>query len=70
MGGQQMHGADQTLGLPPVNQEKELLIFITTTIVDPEGKRVHSDDEMPFARDGIPTQPQMPPQRKDSPPGP
>ena len=37
--------------------DKELLIFITVTIVDEAGNRVHSDDELPFAQQGIPTQP-------------
>ena len=29
----------------------------TATIVDPAGNRVHSDDELPFAQTGVPTQP-------------
>jgi type II secretory pathway component GspD/PulD (secretin) len=28
-------------------KDKELIIFVTPTIVDPDGNRVHSDDEMP-----------------------
>jgi general secretion pathway protein D len=31
-----------------------LMIFVTTTIVDPAGSRVHSDDELPFALTGVP----------------
>jgi len=45
-------------GLPPTVQDKELLVFITATIIDPAGNRVHSDDELPFAQDGTPSQPQ------------
>jgi len=29
--------------------KKNLMIFVTPTIVDPAGNRVHSDDELPFA---------------------
>ena len=39
------------------SSDKELLVFVTATIVDPAGNRVHSDDELPFAKDGIPPQP-------------
>jgi len=35
---------------------KNLMIFVTATIVDPAGNRVHSDDELPFAQNSIPTQ--------------
>jgi general secretion pathway protein D len=34
-----------------------LMIFVTATIVDPAGNRVHSDDELPFAQSTIPQQP-------------
>jgi general secretion pathway protein D len=34
-----------------------LLIFVTPTIIDPAGNRVHNDDDMPFARNSIPPQP-------------
>jgi general secretion pathway protein D len=37
--------------------KKHLLIFVTPTIIDPAGNRVHSDDELPFARKAIPLQP-------------
>lgn len=33
-----------------------LMIFVTATIVDPAGSRVHSDDELPFAQTGVPVQ--------------
>lgn len=38
-------------------QKKNLMIFVTATIVDPAGNPVHSDDEMPFAQNSIPPQP-------------
>jgi type II secretory pathway component GspD/PulD (secretin) len=38
--------------------DKELLVFITATIVDPSGNRVHTDKDLPFAKDGILSQPQ------------
>jgi general secretion pathway protein D len=37
--------------------KKNLMIFVTATIVDPAGNRVHSDDELPFAQAAVPTQP-------------
>jgi len=37
--------------------KKNLMIFVTATIVDPAGNRVHSDDELPFAQSAIPPQP-------------
>jgi type II secretory pathway component GspD/PulD (secretin) len=40
--------------------ETELLVFITATIVDPAGNRVHSAGELPFAKEQAPVQP--PPQ--------
>ncbi|MGA2280509.1 MAG: hypothetical protein ABSG80_09430 [Verrucomicrobiota bacterium] len=36
--------------------KKNLMIFVTATIVDPAGNRVHSDDELPFAQNTIPPQ--------------
>ncbi|MGA2683912.1 MAG: hypothetical protein ABSF51_02555 [Verrucomicrobiota bacterium] len=40
-----------------VSVKKNLMIFVTATIVDPAGNRVHSDDELPFAQSAIPPQP-------------
>jgi len=37
--------------------ESDILVFITATIVDPAGNRVHTDDELPFAQQGTPPQP-------------
>ncbi len=39
------------------NVRKNLMIFVTATVVDPAGNRVHSDDQLPFAQSTIPTQP-------------
>lgn len=36
--------------------KKNLMIFVTATIVDPAGNRVHSDDELPFAQNAVPPQ--------------
>lgn len=38
-------------------EKKNLMIFVTATIVDPAGNRVHSDDDLPFAQNSIPEQP-------------
>jgi general secretion pathway protein D len=37
--------------------KKNLMIFVTATIVDPAGNRVHSDDDLPFAQTAVPPQP-------------
>ena len=39
-------------------QKKNLMIFVTATIVDPSGSRVHSDDDLPFAQTSTPVQPE------------
>jgi len=38
-------------------QKRNLLVFITPTIIDPAGNRVHADGQMPTAREVIPPQP-------------
>ena len=35
---------------------KQLLVFVTVTLVDRAGNRIHTDDEMQFAQKGIPPQ--------------
>jgi Flp pilus assembly secretin CpaC len=45
---------------------KELLVFVTVTLVDPAGNRVHSEDELPFAETEIPPQPPQPNQSDSS----
>jgi len=47
--------------------ETEILVFVTAEIVDPAGKRVHSDDDLPFAQKGAPPQPQPPPPHQPPP---
>jgi Flp pilus assembly secretin CpaC/tetratricopeptide (TPR) repeat protein len=37
-------------------KKKNLMIFVTPTIIDPAGNRFHSDEEMPFAQNAIPIQ--------------
>jgi len=37
-------------------KKKNLVIFVTPTIIDPAGNRLHTEDEMPFAQTGIPPQ--------------
>lgn len=37
--------------------KRNLMIFVTPTLIDPAGNRVHTDDEMPFARVSVPVQP-------------
>jgi type II secretory pathway component GspD/PulD (secretin) len=36
--------------------KKNLLVFITPTLIDPAGNRLHSDDDMPLIRSGVPPQ--------------
>ena len=40
-----------------VTDKKNLMIFVTAQIVDPAGNRVHSDDDLPFAQNSVPSQP-------------
>jgi len=37
-------------------KKKNLLIFVTPTIIDPAGNRIHTDEEMPFAQTMVPPQ--------------
>lgn len=39
------------------NADRQVLVLITATIVDPAGNRVHSDDKLPFNPSTIPPQP-------------
>jgi type II secretory pathway component GspD/PulD (secretin) len=38
-------------------KKKKLLVFITPTLIDPAGNRLHTEEEMPFSRDRVPAQP-------------
>jgi len=42
------------------SDKENLMIFVTATIIDPAGNRVHTDDQMPFAKISIPSQPTAP----------
>jgi len=37
-------------------KKRNLVIFVTPTIIDPAGNRVHSEEDMPFAQNSIPPQ--------------
>jgi type II secretory pathway component GspD/PulD (secretin) len=37
-------------------KKKNLLIFVTPTIIDPAGNRVHSEEDLPFAQNALPPQ--------------
>jgi general secretion pathway protein D len=39
-----------------ITKKKNLLIFVTPTIIDPAGNPVHSPDDMPFAQATVPQQ--------------
>jgi general secretion pathway protein D len=38
------------------SSKQNLLIFVTPTIIDPAGNRVHTDEDLPFAQNNTPTQ--------------
>jgi general secretion pathway protein D len=40
--------------------KENLMIFVTATIVNPDGTRFHTDDELPFAANSIPAQKPLP----------
>ena len=37
-------------------KKTSLVIFVTPTIIDPAGNRVHSEEDLPFAQNSIPVQ--------------
>jgi type II secretory pathway component GspD/PulD (secretin) len=41
-----------------VAKKTSLVIFVTPTIIDPAGNRVHSEEDLPFAQTTIPKQTQ------------
>jgi general secretion pathway protein D len=51
------------------SKKKNLVIFVTPTIIDPAGNRVHSEEEMPFAQNAIPPQARIAPQPGAAQPG-
>jgi general secretion pathway protein D len=38
------------------SSKKNLYIFVTPTIIDPAGNRVHNDEDLPFTQRSIPSQ--------------
>lgn len=38
-----------------VNRKSNLLVFVTPTIIDPAGNKLHSEEEMPFTQSTIPS---------------
>jgi general secretion pathway protein D len=39
-----------------ISMKKNLVIFVTPTLIDPAGNRLHTDEELPFAQRSIPAQ--------------
>lgn len=39
-----------------ITEKKNLVIFVTPTIIDPAGNRVHADEDLPFAQRVVPPQ--------------
>jgi general secretion pathway protein D len=37
--------------------KQNLMIFVTPTLIDPAGNRVHTDEQLPFSRNSVPQQP-------------
>ena len=46
----------EKVDVKPNAEDKEVLVFITVTLVDPADHRIHTDDEMLFAKDAVPIQ--------------
>ncbi|MEO7678525.1 MAG: hypothetical protein ABIV39_17345, partial [Verrucomicrobiota bacterium] len=55
----------QTVLLGPVGanksspNRKSLFLFVTATIIDSSGNRVHSEEQLPFATNSVPVQPEQ-----------
>jgi hypothetical protein len=49
---------NQTLLLGSQNSDgkNQMLVFITATMIDPAGNRIHTDEELPFAQTSVPIQ--------------
>ena len=47
---------DRPRGESSTTKKKNLMIFVTPTIVDASGKRLHEDGELPFTADSVPRQ--------------
>jgi len=49
----------QTLLLSATEKTKpdsQLIVFLTASLIDPAGNLVHTEDELPFAQNGVPPQ--------------
>jgi tetratricopeptide (TPR) repeat protein len=44
----------QEVKVRPNELNKELIVLVTVTLVDSAGNRIHSDDQMPFAKEAVP----------------
>jgi general secretion pathway protein D len=42
------------------SEKKNLMIFVTPTMIDPAGNRLHKDEDMPFANSPVPSQAMAP----------
>ena len=42
-----------------VTNKRNLIIFVTSRIIDPAGNPAHLDEDMPFARNSFPPQPRQ-----------
>ena len=52
------------------SEKKNLMIFVTPTIIDQAGNRLHTEDEMPFAKSAVPAQPRVASGQSSAPPQP
>ena len=53
-----MEDSDASQSQSTNSQREDLMVFITATIIDPAGNRVHKEEDMPFAKESVPPQPQ------------
>jgi hypothetical protein len=47
---------DKVIAAGPDEKDTELLVLVTVWVVDPAGNRIHSDDQLSFAKNAIPPQ--------------
>jgi general secretion pathway protein D len=55
-----MKDSDPSQKLSTNSQREDVMVFITATIIDPAGNRVHKEEDMPFAKESVPPQTQGP----------
>ncbi len=51
-GGEPFQASNPPQGETPATETKRLLVFVTATLIDAKGNRVHADDELPPAPKG------------------